>query len=323
MTPQTVHLIGGCGSSGTTALATLLDGLPETVSGPESGAFHHRWVWTERPVGRALLRALLEDFAGVDLHIDEHTYALVPRVFLMHREHYGLDRPGDLYDLVNACAEPEDFPRLLRARFLAKHGLDQELTLIDQTPKNCLAAREYLQAVPGARFVHLVRDGLDVCASLARRYGSEWSRASREVHLAAAASRWLYDVHHARRARGMSGYLEVRYEDLVREPLMTVNRIRTHLGVRTVDASELTHPVQKVAGTVGSAMHGGAKPSWTARPGAPLTDRAVGRWKQDLSASEVDALLAFSFQPPDLDVPLDFAMTRASLGAEPVLQAEG
>lgn len=72
-----------------------------------------------------------------------------------------------------------------------------------------------LRTVPHARFVHLIRDGRDVSASLmrvARSWGKTWAPPGG----AASARRWKSAVRHAREAvDAPGGYLELRYEDLL------------------------------------------------------------------------------------------------------------
>jgi len=69
--------------------------------------------------------------------------------------------------------------------------------------------------LPGARYVHLIRDGRDVASSLiaaSRGWGKNW--APQDV--AAAARWWRNGVEAARTAGRFPGrYLELRYEDLL------------------------------------------------------------------------------------------------------------
>ena len=67
---------------------------------------------------------------------------------------------------------------------------------------------------PGARFIHVIRDGRDVVASLleaSRGWGSRWAPSKVD----AAVMTWTSFVAEARKAaRHRDRYLEVRYEDL-------------------------------------------------------------------------------------------------------------
>jgi protein-tyrosine sulfotransferase len=82
----------------------------------------------------------------------------------------------------------------------------------DKTPLNTLYLPEIERVFPDARFVNLIRDGCDVVHS--------YLEMGRYDTIAAAASRWKTAVEAARSfAQGHAGaVIDVRYEDLVREP---------------------------------------------------------------------------------------------------------
>jgi hypothetical protein len=95
----------------------------------------------------------------------------------------------------------------------------------DKTPPYIGIVPELLALYPDARFINLVRDGRDVAISFVdahfhgRPYHAdfEWTRAIR------LAERWRASPHAAR-------ILEMRYEDLVRDPEPVVRRICDFLG---------------------------------------------------------------------------------------------
>jgi hypothetical protein len=71
---------------------------------------------------------------------------------------------------------------------------------------------------PQARFVHIIRDVRDYALSLNRAFGKDLLRS---------AQRWADDVADARRAgHALAGrYLELRYEDLIRDPNATMQAV--------------------------------------------------------------------------------------------------
>lgn len=81
---------------------------------------------------------------------------------------------------------------------------------------------------PEAKFIHMVRDGRDVALSFAR---TPWWNDSPIENL----ERWQCEVSRiaddATRLLGKSRYLEVRYEDFVRDPKTLVSRILDFLGL--------------------------------------------------------------------------------------------
>jgi|GEM_PF-799703 len=87
----------------------------------------------------------------------------------------------------------------------------------DKTPMNTLYLDEIRQVFPHAQFVHMLRDGRDVVAS--------YLQSGLYDDLPAAARRWLEAIEAASQLgekQGKDGYLLVRYEDLVNEPLRIV-----------------------------------------------------------------------------------------------------
>lgn len=90
----------------------------------------------------------------------------------------------------------------------------------DKTPMYAHHLR-YLQGLlPEARFIHIVRDGRDAAVSLRER----WFSPGHDIEIQAA--HWRENVAAARREGGGCRYfLEVRFEDLIREPERVVRRI--------------------------------------------------------------------------------------------------
>lgn len=83
---------------------------------------------------------------------------------------------------------------------------------------------------PGARFVHLVRDGRDVVTSLHRRRrpdGERWATFE------SGHSLWLQslDVADAFKQGVGERYYELRYEDLISDDVGCITRVFEHLGV--------------------------------------------------------------------------------------------
>lgn len=308
-----LHLLGGCGGSGTTLLAHVLDGLSGVRSGPELGAFHHRCLYAGGDFRRELYRCLTGRAETREVEVDGLRYGLVPGVFLMDRAFYGLEGADAEYELWLASEDLVSFLEALQARFAEAQGIERPFTWVDQTPKNAVCAAEFLRTVPGARFVHVLRDGRDIVCSLARRYAREAPGHRRDTYLTVGLVRWTWDVTRALRARDQPGYLEVRYEELVRDPWRVTNRVLAHLGRPPVERAELDQRRSPSAAAAGERMQGGAKPTWTRRPDQPISDAAVGRWRAELEERELEALLEFEFVPPGEERPLSFARLLAEL----------
>ena len=86
--------------------------------------------------------------------------------------------------------------------------------VLEKTPAHSLSAPLLAKYSPGpVRFLHIVRDGRDVTASLVAA-SSGWGAAWAPRTVPTAASMWAEYVGAAMRAREHGPYHEVRYEDL-------------------------------------------------------------------------------------------------------------
>ena len=162
----------------------------------------------------------------------------------------------DLYEVDDEMREE------LRKTIFKKPGKDQ--FLLEKTPVNSFRI-DYIRALfPRARFLHLLRSGLDVARSIAQRVeaGGQWygENDSKWLLLQEYAERhgvgelaekangkarlrglveWRLAVSHVR-DRLNDDDLEVRYEALVENPQQEVDRILEWIGAsRTIDASAL------------------------------------------------------------------------------------
>lgn len=104
-------------------------------------------------------------------------------------------------------------------------------TVLEKSPLHALSTDVVRAYLPRARFVHLVRDGRDVVASLvgaSEGWGSAWAPGS----IGIGARTWVEHVRGARLASVDSErYLEVRYEDLVRDGVDVLARVFEFCGV--------------------------------------------------------------------------------------------
>jgi hypothetical protein len=100
--------------------------------------------------------------------------------------------------------------------------------VLEKTPNHRLQASLQAQLYPDAKYVHIIRDGRDVVASQRELWGDtadEFADADR------AAAGWAAAVRDVRAHFGDLAYLELRYEDIVRDPTAALERIFDHLGL--------------------------------------------------------------------------------------------
>jgi hypothetical protein len=189
--------------------------------------------------------------------------AAIPRI-------YGLAE-GDVANRVRATLE--------RVRRLS---LVQGLRGVEQTPETIFVLDAALLAYPQATAVHIIRDGRDVVCSLLekgwlsaertghddafRAFGSKarfWVEPERadEFEQASDVTRaaWAWR-RYVSAARERPRTLEIRYQTLVQEPEATAGAIAEHLGADR----------QSIESGLGKAY-----------------DRAIGRYKKDLSPEQL------------------------------------
>jgi hypothetical protein len=120
---------------------------------------------------------------------------------------------------------------------------------LEKSPIHLHYLEELEACYPGADFVHMVRDGRAVCASLLelslrepsmwlrqldRRWIGNYERVTREQIIMAAANRWNRDASLTRVALRSSKHHLVIYEDLTGAPDQVVVDLQRRLGLHVV-----------------------------------------------------------------------------------------
>lgn len=267
--------------------------------------------------GNTLLRRILQ--AGPDLHIPPETFVLgrAIRLFLRNRQ-----MPWDhlvrlVMSLFEFHREAEKFETSLRplvqellrspppSRNLAAmlnafyrfHGNSTGKTFTrwgDKTPLNTFSLDLIVRVFPDARFVHVLRDGVDVACS--------YVASGLQPDFEAAARRWVRSVSAVRAFAGRRSAqcYEIRYEDLVADPAEVVSRLCDYLEI-TFDPSmieRLDHVEQM--GDVARYAH-------LQNVAGPISTASVGRGRRTLDPSlrrmlkrVLDSeLLAWGYEPID------------------------
>jgi len=122
------------------------------------------------------------------------------------------------------------------AIFAAYAGLQGKERWGDKTPLYMQYLPLLERTFPGARFVHLVRDGRDAALSfLSVPRGIMTEGWGHPKDAAGFARLWRTEIESARalgRRVGPDRYLELRYEDLVRDPAAELARVCTFAGLQ-------------------------------------------------------------------------------------------
>lgn len=183
--PTSCYLVGSP-RSGTTWLQRLLAAHPAIASGQENDlwdGYIAPWFYKWR----------------VDLPDDPQQWA--------RQRHKGLP----------AVFTTEDFEATVRGVVDAVNARVHSMkpaasVILDKTPANAKHVQLISRIDPDARYIHIVRDGRDVVASLLNARGG-WGKTWAPASAARAASYWAEHVRSAQSAKAGS-YLEIRYEDL-------------------------------------------------------------------------------------------------------------
>ena len=187
--------IGGAGRSGTTLFRAMLAAHPRIHCGPEA--------------------------------------KLVPAMCAM-REAWWRSMGRDLQEAGVSPQILDDATRGFLDALMKGLGGDSP-RIAEKTPHNVVHTETLARLFPRARFIHVVRDGRAVVASLLEQ---DWMDPSTGERLAycqdagAAADYWATVVSEARRqGAGVPGrYMEVRYEELVSDPRGVMERVLAWLG---------------------------------------------------------------------------------------------
>lgn len=102
--------------------------------------------------------------------------------------------------------------------------------LLIKDPPDCRHVPVLDRVLEPVAYIHLIRDGRDVAASLMRA-GRTWGAGWAPRNLLLASRIWRTHVADARAAAQLGAYLEVRYEDLRAEPEKTVTKILELIGL--------------------------------------------------------------------------------------------
>jgi hypothetical protein len=194
-------------------------------------------------------------------------------------------------ELPQILSNSRDFSGLVGNLFSGFAARERRIGWVEQSVYADPRDMNYLVHYPaGTKFIHLVRDGRDVWAS----WNQTWFRPA---SLTQTATWWRGHVIRAR-AWGLEhprDYLELRYEDLLGDTEDVLQEMARFLDVALRSAAE-----SRDSGLSDVLAVGGTHD----RIGATPSLRSVGRWRNDMSAQELqrferiagDQLEAFGYQ---------------------------
>lgn len=203
MNDGNIVFIVGAGRSGTTWLHMMLGAHPAIATGQESQIFQNYLRKIREQWQRELDYPETEELRkhGITSYIDEDKLTELMKHFAI-----GV------------------FENILAAKSGAS-------VFLEKSPNNSFNIDLIFSCFPGARFIHVIRDGRDVVTSaLAAKESWGWQWAP--TNAADAAAEWRQAVTESSRLKDLSGrYLEVRYEDLLSNGSDELARVFEFLGL--------------------------------------------------------------------------------------------
>ena len=258
----TLVFVGGQGKSGTTWAERLIDAHPDAAclgeghfaEGLGRGLYHALEQYNRRVTGNNALFPELEDFPGM--------------------------AADDAAELVRTAL-------LLQFARIAQRNAAARVVAV-RTPSELNWLPELAASLPGARFVHMVRDPRDVAVSLwwhGERLapGSMLRQHGDMLRLATTlVPQWAQHIEHVRRSAAAVGVAlhELRYETLHNEPHIAAAGLFEFLGLRadqdTLHATLAAASFQSLSGRrsgdtdAGSHFRRGVAGGWCEQmPAAP------------------------------------------------------
>jgi hypothetical protein len=146
----------------------------------------------------------------------------------------------------------------------------------DKTPVYTSYMDLILQIFPSAQFIHIIRDGRDVALSMIDKWGAQKTH----IDLYFAAHTWQRRLRQALGSAGRLGsdqYMELCYEDLVRDPEGHAREVCRFLGEAYVPAMAEPHRLGQRQIEPGS-FHAAVR--------QPPSASQVSRWQREMSLSD-------------------------------------
>lgn len=275
--------IVSCGRSGSTLLRSMFDSHPEIAVPGES--YFITKLMPRRPLYEQTgfdAARFIDDVVTLNWthRVDEPTWV----------DRWGIDR-----DVLRDCvlaAEPRSYAEAVRRVFRCYADWRGKRIYGDKTPAYIASIDEIGDLLPESRFVHLVRDGRNV--ALAFRSAAFGPRSIEENAL-----HWKSRTMAGRTSGlrlGPDRYLEVKYEDLVRDPEASLRRVCEWLGV-PFDVRMLDHTESAKGILLGfEQAH--------ANVVSKKVQKGLRDWRKQMSAREADrfeivaadALEAFGYE---------------------------
>jgi hypothetical protein len=201
--PPPLPVVVGCPRSGTSLLAVMLDSHQELAVPPETA-----------------FMGLVASLHGTSAAVRQGFFDIVTadRIMVSNWSDFGLDKEPFLRRL--EAIEPFTVSDGLRAFYAMYAGSEGKPRYGEKTPDYVFLMPEIAALLPEAHFVHVIRDPGDTALS----WRKTWFAPSQDLRV--LGEQWRKYVDAGRRAATLvRRYLEIRFEDLVRHPEQTLQRV--------------------------------------------------------------------------------------------------
>jgi sulfotransferase family protein len=177
--------------------------------------------------------------------------------------------------IMSECRNGGDFLRIVMSEIAARQGVER---WADTTPEHLLYLDRIKETIPDALIIHIIRDGRDVALSTDKQGYVKRLPWDRKPSKMAAGLYWEWMVNKGRRdGRGFpDDYIEVHFEDLIREPRETLARLGEFIG------QELNYDLIRQVG-IGSV----SAPNTSFGSGSGGNFNPVGRWRSGYLPEEL------------------------------------
>lgn len=196
--------------------------------------------------------------------------------------------------------------------------------LLVKNPKDSLRVKFLRNLFPNARFIHIIRDGRDVIASIKKGWDTPYYRTDKDydwIHLRIpdykilsslpahikGAHIWttcLQFIENTIDPKDYKHFYEIKYEDLVKDPQTEMNKLSTYLEV-SLQQNDLEKLIEKVSVNVKEIkigtnkqedqnlnfQHIPSKVSNDAGSGTLSSSIRIGKWINTLSTEELFEIL--------------------------------
>ena len=260
-------LIGGCGSSGTTLLAHLLNASNSIFCGPELNLFNklklylQPFKYTYRDF-LALLKNGIPTTGNCETDLlseSTHRKPASTRNFMLDLDVYDYTE----YQVSKIASECQSFFEFSNKFYEPCLKKEKKIIWAEKTPTNVYCIKEFLSLFSSGLYIHIVRDGRDVVPSLMKRgYDAE-----------AAIRRWIHDTAAGYHFREHEKCLIIKYEDLVTHPKKIIKKI-----FQFTDISENVELLIRKARN-SSRMYN-LHNEWNFRPDQEISNSAMLKWKR-------------------------------------------